>query len=308
MPDLGVIERVYDLRTIWPHEAYDFTKWLAQDENLSVLSNAIGIDITLEETESAVGSFSVDLFATEEGTGRRIIIENQLEDTNHDHLGKIITYASGKNAEVVIWIVRHARDEHKQAIEWLNQRTDDNIGFFLLEIELWRIDNSLPAPKFNIVERPNDWAKTMKATEGISDTRKLQLRYWQAFAEYAFARTDFQRAFTKRKPLPQQWYSLSIGNSQYSIDLLINTQKKRITVGIYARDKNDIYQRFNADKERIETELGTPLEWRTGKKGCRAYVSCSADIEQDESAWPAQFSWLCSMALKLRDIAKKHSL
>ena len=166
MTALGKIEKIEDLRTIWKHEAHDFSKWLAQEENLALLSKAIGIDMVLKETESSVGSFSVDLFASEEGTGRKIIIENQLEDTDHDHLGKIITYASGKGAEVIVWIVKRARDEHRQAIEWLNQHTDENIGFFLVEIELWRINDSLPAPKFTIIEKPNDWAKTMKVVEG----------------------------------------------------------------------------------------------------------------------------------------------
>ena len=118
--ELGKMKRIHDLRTVWPHEANDFTKWLAEDANLEELGNAVGIDIDLEERESSVGSFSVDLYATESGSGRKIIIENQLEDTNHDHLGKLITYASGKGAEVVIWIVKRARDEHRQAIEWLN--------------------------------------------------------------------------------------------------------------------------------------------------------------------------------------------
>ncbi|MDI3537618.1 MAG: hypothetical protein PWP30_2100 [Eubacteriaceae bacterium] len=134
---LGKIEKIDDLRCIWPHEAYDFSQWLAQDENLQLLSDTIGIDIVLEEIESSVGDFNVDLYAYEEGTKRKIIIENQLENTDHNHLGKIITYASGKEAEVIIWIVKRARDEHKNAIEWLNQHTDENIGFFLLEIELW---------------------------------------------------------------------------------------------------------------------------------------------------------------------------
>lgn len=129
---LGKLEQITDLRSVWKHEAKDFTPWLAKEENLEILSEAVGIDIVVEEQESNVGDFSVDLFATEEGTGRRIIIENQLEETNHDHLGKIITYASGKEAEVIIWIVRKARDEHKQAIEWLNQHTDDKFEFFLI--------------------------------------------------------------------------------------------------------------------------------------------------------------------------------
>ena len=120
---LGKIRRITDLRTVWQHEAKDFSKWLAQESNLALLSEAIGIDIVLEELESSVGSFNVDLYAVEEGTDRKIIIENQLEDTNHDHLGKLITYASGKGAEVIVWIVKRARDEHRQAIEWLNQNT-----------------------------------------------------------------------------------------------------------------------------------------------------------------------------------------
>ena len=158
MKSLGKIKKVTDLRSVWPHQEYDFSTWLAEEENLAQLSNAIGIDIVLEELESPVGGFSVDLFASEEGSGRKIIIENQLEDTDHDHLGKIITYAAGKDAEVVVWVVKRARDEHRQAVEWLNQHTDSNIGLFLVEIELWQIDDSAYAPMFKVVERPNDWA------------------------------------------------------------------------------------------------------------------------------------------------------
>ena len=174
---LGKIKRITDLRSVWQHEALNFSKWLAQDENLAQLSEAIGIDIILEELESSVGNFNVDLFAIEEGTDRKIIIENQLEDTNHDHLGKIITYASGKGAEVIVWIVKRARDEHRQAIEWLNQNTGIKIGFFLVEIELWQIDDSAIAPKFNVVERPNDWAKQMKNVDNLSETKQLQQNF-----------------------------------------------------------------------------------------------------------------------------------
>ncbi|MDR3265701.1 MAG: hypothetical protein LBT15_06800, partial [Synergistaceae bacterium] len=119
MMKLGKMTKIIDLRTVWPHERQDFSKWLSQEENLTLLSDAVGIDIVLEETESSIGEFAVDIFASEENTERKIIIENQLEDTNHDHLGKIITYASGKDAKVIIWIVKRARDEHSKAIEWL---------------------------------------------------------------------------------------------------------------------------------------------------------------------------------------------
>lgn len=142
-----------ELRDVWPHEALDFTKWLSEEPNLAMLSSAIAIELELIETESSVGSFNLDIYAQESGMGRKVIVEDQLEDTNHDHLGKVITYAAGKGAEVVVWVVARARDEHRQAIEWLNQHTDNDFGFFLVEIELWSIGDSLPAPRFNVVEQ-----------------------------------------------------------------------------------------------------------------------------------------------------------
>lgn len=308
MAALGKIEKIDDLRSVWPHEALDFSKWLSQEENLALLSDSIGIDIVLEELESPVGGFSVDLYATEEGTGRKIIIENQLEDTNHDHLGKIITYASGKGAEVVVWVVRRARDEHKQAVEWLNQHTDENIGFFLLEIELWKINDSLPAPKFNVVERPNDWAKTMKAVEGLSDTKKLQLEFWQAFNDYAFGKPEFKNVFSKRKPQPQHWYDLSVGSSTYHLGLTVNTQKKRIGAEIYVNDDKLAFEKFKSQKDLIEADLGVQLDWRVATKDCRILALNNGDIKKGEAALPEYYDWYCSMALKLREVLKKYDV
>ena len=281
MANLGKIERIDDLRTIWPHEARDFSRWLSQEDNLAQLSDAVGIDIVLEELESSVGSFSVDLFAREEGTGRKIIIENQLEDTNHDHLGKIITYASGKGAEVVIWIVKRARDEHKQAMEWLNQHTDENVGFFLIEIELWKIGDSLPAPMFNIVEKPNAWTKTMKVVEGLSDSQKLYLEYWQAFCDHAFSKPDFKKTFSQRKPLAQTWYSFGIGSSVFHLNATVSAQKSRLGAEIYIKNDKDAYSKFFANKEEIEREFGEKLEWVSATKDCRIYTSRKFDIRND---------------------------
>ena len=226
MDKLGKMIRITDLRSVWPHEANDFTKWLAQDENLTLLGDAIDIELELEERESSVGSFSVDIFAKEVGTNRRVIIENQLEDTNHDHLGKLITYASGKGAEVIVWVVKRARDEHRQAIEWLNQHTDSNIGFFLLEIELWQIGDSEKAPRFNIVEKPNDWTKTMKSIEGLSNTDLLKLEFWTGFNDAMSNNNEFTRNFHARKASPQHWYDLSIGSSAYHVGLTSTLKSK----------------------------------------------------------------------------------
>lgn len=175
MEQLEVLTEVQDLRKVWPHEALDFTPWLAKDENIAILANEIGMEIAVDGTESAVGDFSVDIIATDIATGQKVIIENQLEDTNHDHLGKLITYAAGKDAQTIIWVVKHAREEHRAAIEWLNNHTDDDIGFFLCEIHLYKVGSSNPAVKFSVIEKPNDWIKSVKR---ISSRQKASSSAW----------------------------------------------------------------------------------------------------------------------------------
>ena len=303
---LGKIEKIDDLRTIWKHEAHDFSKWLAQEENLALLSKAIGIDMVLKETESSVGSFSVDLFASEEGTGRKIIIENQLEDTDHDHLGKIITYASGKGADVIVWIVKRARDEHRQAVEWLNQHTDENIGFFLVEIELWRINDSLPAPKFTIIEKPNDWAKTMKVVEGLSEHQKMQLEFWQAFIDYAFNNDEFKKTFTQRKAQPQHWYDVSVGSSVYHIAFTINSQKKKLGAEIYIHNDKETYEHFKKSAVEIEQEIGSEIVWREANKDCRILVLHDGDVKKGSDSWTQYFEWFCKMGILLKKITTKY--
>ncbi len=304
MINLGKIERINDLRTVWPHEANDFSKWLAQEENLTLLSEAVGISIIKEELESAVGGFSVDIFATEEGSGRKIIIENQLEDTNHDHLGKIITYASGKEAQVIIWIVKRARDEHRNAIEWLNQHTDQNIGFFLLEIELWQIGNSEKAPRFNIVEKPNDWSKTMKTIEGLSDTDLLKLEFWTSFNDAMTSNYEFRRYFRIRKASSQHWYDLSIGSSAYHVGLTINTQKQSVGVELYINDDKDLFENFKKHKDEISRMLGSEVIWREAKKACRIFITTNINPKKRES-WANAYNWFVEKAIIFKTIASK---
>lgn len=304
MATLGKMKRITDLRTVWPHEANDFTKWLAEEANLEELGNAVGIDIDLEERESSVGSFSVDLFATESGTGRKIIIENQLEDTNHDHLGKLITYASGKGAEVIIWIVKRARDEHRQAIEWLNQHTDSNVGFFLVEIELWQIDASLLAPKFNVVEKPNDWAKTLKTIDGLSETDRLKLEFWQAFNDQMAANPDFQHEFNLRKPQPQHWYDLSLGTSAYYVSININTQKKKIDAGIYIPNDKEIFHKFQEHKAEFEQAISKDIVFHDAGKASRILLYHSINVK-DRAKWPEAATWLFETALKFKKVVKQ---
>ena len=261
MNKLGKLEKV-NLRDIWPNEEYDFSVWLSKKENLKELSDAIGIDLELEERESPVGKYSVDIYGKEEGTDRKVVIENQLEDSNHDHLGKIITYASGKDAKTIIWIVKRARDEHRQAIEWLNSHTDEEVGFFFFLFEVWKIGDSLAAPKFNIVSKPNDWGKTQKASNGLGKAQKLQGEFWQAFGEYGASNEEYSKEFNKRKALPQHWYDLPMGSSEYHISLTCATQRNEIGIEVYINDNKDIYDEFYKNKNIIEEKTGLKYSWQ----------------------------------------------
>ena len=159
MVNLGVIERVEDLREIWPHEEHNFSRWLA--ENLDKLREALGLDLEFREREAPVGPFSLDMLAHDLGSDRPVVIENQLEATNHIHLGQLLTYAAGYDPYAVVWLTREFQDEHRQALDWLNQRTGEDTAFFGVVVEAWRIDDSRPAPHFKVVAMPNGWQKRM---------------------------------------------------------------------------------------------------------------------------------------------------
>lgn len=292
-----------DLRKEWKHEATDFTNWLAQDENLQLLSEEIGIDITLVQTEASVGKFSVDMLAEEDNTGRKIVIENQLETTNHDHLGKLITYASGFDAEIVIWIVKDVRDEHKQAVDWLNEHTDDKINIFAIRMELWQIGDSPYAPKFYVVSKPNDWAKAIKASTSrsdLSDRRLMQLEFWTRFQEYASAHGSTLRL---RKAYPQHWYDISIGNSKSHLSLVVDADNEQIRCEFYIPDSKPLFKALYEKKDSIESKLPHELEWMEleGKKASRIRTVHTIDVA-DNANWEASFQWLMDTAQQFQAV------
>lgn len=305
MQNLGTLEEVKDLRKIWPHEASNFTPWVA--DNVDLLADAVGLEITIDETESSVGDFNVDIYASETGTERKIIIENQLEDTDHDHLGKLITYASGKDADVIIWVVKHAREEHKAAIEWLNNHTDEKIGFFLCEIKLFRIGDSQIAPSFTVVEKPNDWTKEIKKTTAANPTQQLRLEYWQAFNDYAFQNVEFAKAFNKKKPSTDHWYSLSIGSSACEISILRIQKRKELDVELYINDDKELFKSVYAHRDKIESDMGVVLDWRELPEKKASRIIAAKDVELDDrDKWPEQFDWAMDVCLKMKKAFKKY--
>lgn len=281
-----------ELRDVWEHEALDFTNWLAQKENLDALSEEIGVDIKLIKTEANVGKFNVDVLAEEEASGRKIIIENQLEDTNHDHLGKIITYASGYDAEIIIWIVRDVRDEHQKAIEWLNEHTDENISFFLIKIELWQIGESNPAPKFDIMVSPNEWAKVIKtnASKGeLTNTRLQQLEFWNKFKNYV---TEKDKKIRLQTPRPQHWYDVSMGSAEAHVALTMNTRENLLGCEIYISKNRELFNFLNEKKNEIEKEVGESIEWREADVASRIKIKKEVTDVFDTTKAEEYFDWL----------------
>jgi hypothetical protein len=306
MNQLGKLKKV-NLREGWKHEANDFTIWLAQDENLRLLSDEIGFDIKLIQTEAKVGSFSVDILAEEENTGNKVIIENQLEITDHDHLGKLITYASGYDAKVVIWVVKDVREEHRRAIDWLNENTIEEIGFYLLKIELWQILDSPLAPNFEIISKPNAWAKAVKSSADnpeLTDVKLKQLKFWDSFKEYAKSKNTKLR-FQKSHPV--NWTIISIGSSNCSISLSINSRDNLFGCEIYINDNKDLFNHFLKNKDNIERELAETLEWMElpDKKASRIKVSITGDFD-DESNWEKYFQWMQINAEKFQSVFRKY--
>ena len=281
------------LRTIWKHEAIDFTNWLAREDNLQFLSETIGIELMNAQTEVGVGQFHVDILAEDE-TGHKVVIENQLESTNHDHLGKIITYASGLGAEVVIWIVSRAREEHEQAINWLNENTTEGANFFLIEIEIWQIGESSPAPRFNVIAKPNDWAKTIKLSGSGNKVTELKLQqqaFFERLRDYGSKNAKYIKSW--QNPRAQHWYTIRIGSSQAKLSVTLNSRELQAAVELYINDNKDMFQRLFAKKDEIEAKLGMKLDWQElpGKKASRIIVTHSGDFN-DEKQSDELVNWL----------------
>jgi hypothetical protein len=255
MIKIGKLESV-ELRSIWKNEAKDFTQWLASPENLELLSETIKINLDNIKTEVNVGGYKCDIVCEEETSKNIVIIENQLEDTNHDHLGKIITYASGLNAKIIIWIVKDARPEHASAIEWLNNITNDEIYFFLIQLEVLKINNSEPAVNFKLIEEPNDYLKSIHKSD-LTEGDIKNVNFWSNFNSVM----EFRKEFNIRKPRHQHWYDFSIGSSQCHLATELVDGKSLIRIGLWIDNNKELFEQLFKNKESIEKLVGEKLVW-----------------------------------------------
>ena len=288
-----------ELRDYWENEATDFTPWLAEEDNIALLGDTVGINLEVVGIERSAGDFKVDILAQDSDTERYVVIENQLEKTNHTHLGQLLVYASAYDASAVVWIAKEIRDEHRKALDWINENMSD-IAFFGIEMELWKIGESKAAPNFKLVSQPNDWSRITKSADQdgseLSDTKLLRKDFWSQLKDYMEKNKTF---LSLRSPSHRHWYSISVGRSGFHIALTFKIRGKQIGCELYMRASvaKKAFAALYEQKEDIESELNGEIEWQElpHRGASRIIQYHSADLK-DKNAWPELFSWFMERA------------
>lgn len=300
--ELGRVNHIKDIREIWMNEARDFTPWLAQ--NLELLGEELGYDFEIIKTEKEVGNYYLDILAKEVGTGNLVAIENQLEKTDHNHLGQLITYASGVDAKIAIWISKEICEEHRKAIDWLNENAGEDMQFFAIEVQAIRIGNSLPAPTFKIKASPNSWVKghinPTDQTKNITETKQYYYRFFNNLLGKVKERLP--NLTNSKSAGYDSWKTYPSGKSGYQYSTSFRSQN-RISVELYIdtgeKAKNE--EGFNLllqNKKQIEEEVGE-LSWELleGRRACRIakYISTPNDEEE-------RYEWFVDNLAKFVDV------
>ncbi len=312
---LGRLELIKSLRAVWPNEAIDFTPWLAKPENLSQLANAIGFGsdgLEPGDIEVPVGPFFADIlcFDTRGAEPRNVVIENQLTKTDHDHLGKVVTYASVLKADYIIIVADEIRNEHRTALEWLNHISKDQFGFFAVEIQLWKIGESAIAPKFEVIVMPDEWLRNAQSRIGsatnstMSEAQELNLKYWTAFCE-AYQKVS-GGAHWPRNPRSRNYLGVSIGTASFEINCVFNRYENwlRVELTLYGPEARNRIRILAKEKASVESKLGAAVIWdiRDDRTKQHIQVQQSNVDPNDESDWDRQHGWLCEWSNKFRKV------
>lgn len=304
---LGRLEKL-ELRKYWRSEAQDFTPWLASDENIALLGEVIGMELEVQGREESVGPFSADILCRDTINDHFVLIENQLEKTDHSHLGQLMTYAAGLDAVTIIWIAQRFTEEHRAALDWLNRITDDTFTFFGIEIELYRIGDSVPAPMFKLVSKPNNWSKQVRKsanTGNASETMVLQQAYWQTLKDYMESKKSHIRM---QAPQMQHWTNVAIGRSYFHLSATVNSRDSSISVilNIMGDQAKENYQKLeDIAKERSLASIDPNVVWDVldGRKSAMVYLKSSGDFT-NKLDWPNQFAWFKKQIEAFHDFFK----
>ena len=295
--ELSRLEAV-DIREVWTDEAQDFTPWLAEEENLDILGETLGIELEFEAQEKDVGDFRADILCRDTLNNSRVLIENQLERTDHSHLGQILTYAAGLEIHTVIWIAKEFREEHRAALDRLNEVTTENFQCFGIEVKVWQIGDSARAPQFDVVSKPNDWNRTVSRDtervmrEGLSETQQRQMRYWTGLHEYIVEKGS---SVSFPSPRSSRYLDLSIGRTNFG--LMIWQTPTRSEIGIWlnisGENRKAYFRLLEEEQADIHTEMGEELQWieLSGKQRNRICLHKEDTDPRDENDWPHQYEW-----------------
>ncbi len=303
--DFGILKTLPP-RLKWNNEARDFTPWLSN--NMEHLNKALGLELEVENTEVAVGPYSADILAKDTGTGEYVVIENQLGKTNHDHLGKAITYASVLDASTIIWIAIDFTEEHKKSLDWLNDHTNGEISFYGVQVELWQIDDSKPAIKFNVISKPNQavrQAARSKAVDDLSENRKFQFEFWTRFKE-KLAKT--KKIPSLQTPRPQYWFDVTLGKSHIHISNTCNTDDNTVGVRIYIGNKiaETMLPFLEARKTEIETAIGKKLIWNPNPDNRDKVILLQYPTDfSDQLKVEEALEWMVNYTVKFREVFHK---
>jgi len=301
--DLARIETV-DLREVWPTEAGHFTPWLAEEDNLSLLGHAIGIELELEAQEKQVGPFWADILCKDAQTDNWVLIENQLEKTDHTHLGQLLTYAAGLKAATIVWIASSFEESHRAALDWLNEITGEDFNFFGVKVELWRIADSPCAPRFNVVSQPNDWSRTVakgaSRIDTLTESGQLQLDFWRAFQSFVQGRTSQVQL---QKPRPASYMVVGLGITGVHLRAVASfwnsssdsyeSNELRVELVFTTERFKELFEQLERIKPSIEAELQESLVWykKPEVRTSRIHLRRSVDLA-DRSQWPDYHEWL----------------
>lgn len=296
-----MVEKLIDMnpREIWPTEDRDFTPWLAK--HLDDLSAIISMDLQLIEKEAPVGGFRSDLVCKELGTESSVIVENQLEESDHDHLGKILTYAAGREARTVVWISTSFRDEHVQAIRWLNTISREDVSFFGVRLRAVKIGTSQPAMDLTVVVGPSDWEKT-GAESSLTESDKLR----REFFGQIIAAVPTQLRGNVTKPATH-WQSFSSGKSSCWYQLEPVGKEKILAAMMIDTGNRDetkrAFERFELLKSQVEHQFGESLEWNKSPGTNRSWIGVKHPFAvKDRATWEPAIAWSIERLTRLKAV------
>ncbi|SRR6266513_1236424 len=290
------------LKTVWGHEEHDFTPWLAEEAHLAALSTAIGMDLQLERTEVSVGPYYADILA-KDASGAYVVIENQFGKTNHDHLGKLLTYGATLGASAIVWIAEEFTEEHHKAIEWLNERTTDSLSLYAVQLEVLQIDESPPAIRFNVVSQPNEIvraASAAKSSGALTEAQQLQLDFWTMFRNRLLEKKVLTAPQT---PRPQYWFDIPLGRSSFVLSNIVDTYAGRIGARVYISNEvvSVALPQLEKDKTAIEREIGEQLVWNPHPKKRDKIIGLFRQVDlANRELWPEYCDWLIQTVIKFR--------